>query len=69
MKSALNLYAPTGPLSGVSTAAILIWLASWGMLEWRWRNATVAMGRINAAALVMLGLSVLLTFPPVMDLL
>jgi len=61
-------YKPTGPLSGVTTTAILIWLFTWGILEWRWRNRTVAMGRTNAFALILLGLSLLLTFPPFADL-
>ena len=67
--SSLIFYKPTGPLSGVTTAAILIWLFTWGTLEWRWRNKTVPAGRINAAALILLGLSFLLTFPPIADLL
>ena len=67
--SSLIFYKPTGPLSGVTTAAILIWLFTWGILEWRWRNRTVPAGRINAAALILLGLSFLLTFPPIADLL
>ena len=67
--SSLNFYKPTGPLSGVSTAAILIWLFTWGILDWRWRNSTVPAGRIIAAALTLLGLSFLLTFPPIADLL
>lgn len=65
----LIFYKPTGPLSGVTTAAILIWLFTWGILEWRWRNKTVPAGRINAAALILLGVSFLLTFPPLADLL
>jgi hypothetical protein len=65
----LIFYKPTGPLSGVTTAAILIWLFTWGILEWRWRNKTVAAGRIYAAALILLALSFLLTFPPIADLL
>jgi len=68
VKSSLVFYRPTGPLSGVTTAAILIWLLTWGILEWRWRYRTVAAGRISALALVMLGLSLLLTFPPIVDL-
>jgi hypothetical protein len=68
VKSSLILSKPTGPLSGVTTAAILIWLVSWGILEWRWRNRTVAIGRINVVALALLGLSLLLTFPPFVDL-
>lgn len=61
-------YKPTGPLSGVTTAAILIWLFIWGILEWRWRNRTVAVGRTNAIALILLALSLVLTFPPIADL-
>jgi hypothetical protein len=61
-------YKPTGPLSGVTTTAILIWLFTWGILEWRWRNRTVAARRTNAIALILLGLSLLLTFPPIADL-
>jgi hypothetical protein len=68
IKSYLVFYKPTGPLSGVTTAAILIWILAWAILEWRWRKRTVAVGRICAIALALLGLSLLLTFPPVVDL-
>jgi hypothetical protein len=68
VKNSLIFYKPTGPLSGVTTGAILIWLVSWVILEWRWRNRTVDAGRIAAIALALLGLSLLLTFPPVVDL-
>jgi hypothetical protein len=66
---AFIFYRPTGPLSGVTTVAILIWLLTWGSLEWRWRDKTVAVGRIYVVALVLLGLSFLLTFPPIEDIL
>lgn len=33
VKSVLEWYKPTGPLSGVTTGAILIWLVTWGLLE------------------------------------
>ena len=68
VKNSLIFYKPTGPLSGVTTAAILIWILTWGILEWRWRNRTVAVGRIGVVALTLLALSLLLTFPPVVDL-
>ena len=67
--SSLTFYKLTGPLSGVTTTAILVWLFTFGVLGWRWRNKTVPAGRINAAALILLGLSFLLTFPPIADLL
>jgi hypothetical protein len=68
VKSLLNFYKPTGPLSGVTTVAIFIWLCVWGILEWRWEKKTVAIGGICAAALSLLGLGLVLTFPPVVDL-
>lgn len=61
-------YKPTGPLSGVTTTAILVWLAVWVILEVRWGKRTVAVGRTNAVALILLVLSLLLTFPPIADL-
>jgi hypothetical protein len=64
----LVFYKPPGPLSGVTTAAIFIWLFAWGILEWRWRNRTVAVGRISALSLARLAMSPVLTFPPVVDL-
>ena len=68
IKSSLIFYKPTGPLSGVTTAAILIWLLTWVVLEWRWRQKTVALARINVIAFLLLGLSFLLTFPPIADI-
>jgi hypothetical protein len=68
LKNLFIFYKPTGPLSGVTTVAILVWLIAWGILEGRWRDRTVALIRINAIALVLLGLSLLLTFPPVAEL-
>jgi hypothetical protein len=64
-----TFYRPTGPLSGVTTSAIVLWLAAWFALSRRWGRKSVAIGKINLAAFVLLALGVLLTFPPVMDLL
>jgi len=69
VKKLLNIYRPTGPLSGVTTGAILMWLCMWGALEWRWRSKTVAIGGISIAALLLLGLGMVLTFPAVVDFL
>ena len=68
IKSLMNFYRATGPLSGVTTTAILVWIAFWIVLERYWRNRNVAMGRIGTLALVLLVLSLLLTFPPIADL-
>ncbi len=65
----LNFYTPSGPLSGVSTMAVMVWLAVWMVLARLWHGKTVAMGRANAAAFLLLAVGLLLTFPPVGDLL
>ena len=69
VKNSLNLYKPTGPLSGVTTFAIVVWFLVWGFLEWHWGKRAVAMSRINRVSLALLVLSILLTFPPIVDLL
>jgi hypothetical protein len=68
VKGHLTFYKPTGPLSGVTTVAILIWLITWGILEWCWREKTAAIRPISAIALLLLALGLVLTFPPVIDL-
>lgn len=68
IKSLMNLYRPTGPLSGVTTTAILAWLVLWIVLELRWRKRDVGMKRVGAVAFTLLVLGLLLTFPPIADL-
>lgn len=64
----MSFYKPTGPLSGVTTVAALAWLGMWVVLHWRWRNRTLNIRTVAAAALVMPALGLLLLFPPVADL-
>ena len=63
-----SFYKPSGALSGVSTTAVIVWLAVWFALARRWNNATVALAKVNLAAFAMLIGGLLLTFPPFMDL-
>lgn len=65
----LNIYNPTGTLSGVTTLAIIIWLVAWFVLHRRWGTRTLEMGGIYVAAFALLAVGFLLTFPPFMDLL
>jgi len=64
----LNFYGPSGGLSGVSTCAVIIWLVAWFILGRRWSNTTVNLGMVNLIAFALLVVGVLLTFPPMMDL-
>lgn len=59
---------PTGPLSGVTTSAIVAWLLAWAVLHARWSKRDVSLGPICAAAFALLILGLLLTFPPLADL-
>lgn len=61
-------YTPTGPLSGVTTCAIVAWLAVWFLLDRIWRRRDVPVGRISTGAIILLVLGLLLTFPPIADM-
>src|SRR5260221_8941798 len=66
-RRAFDLWAPTGPLSGVTDAAIVVWLVVWFGLSRAWARREVNLGPVNLTALLMLIAGLLLTFPPVMD--
>jgi len=68
VKALTNVYKPTGPLSGVTTIAILIWLVCWAVLQYRWRKRDVALTRTCWIGFVLLLLGLVLTFPPVADM-
>ncbi|HEY4381597.1 MAG TPA: hypothetical protein VGN01_14705 [Acidobacteriaceae bacterium] len=68
LASALTFYRPTGPLSGVTTSALVFWLLCWTLAAARWKNKSVAFGKVTAFSFAFLALGLLLTFPPVGDL-
>ena len=63
----LNLYEPTGPLSGVTTYTLIVWLASWFVFAKRWNGLHMATARISGLAFLLLALGFALTFPPITD--
>lgn len=67
--SILNFYNPTGPLAGVTTVAIAVWLVAWAALSAHWRGKQVAFAKVSTAAFVLLALGLLLTFPSIGDML
>lgn len=62
-------YKPTGPLSGVTLCALLVWLATWWTLARLWGERNVAVDRIVGIAFTLLAVGFALTFPPIMDFL
>jgi hypothetical protein len=69
ISAALNFWNPTGPLSGVTGVAILIWLAAWQLLSRHWARRDVNLARINGISFAMFAAALLITFPPIMDFL
>ena len=63
------LYGPAGGVSGRTTMAAVIWLIAWGVLHSRWKGRDIEPGRIHVLTLVLTGLGVLLTFPPLWSIL
>ena len=60
-----TLYEPAGGVSGRTTLAVVVWLAVWGVLHFRWRNRSVDGGRMSIVIALLIGLGILGTFPPV----
>ena len=69
ISAALNFWKPTGPLSGVTCVAILVWLVTWLLLSRRWARRDVNLARVNWASFAMFAAAILITFPPIMDFL
>src|ERR1700722_11746295 len=66
---ALNIWNPTGPLSGVTGIAIMAWLSAWFVFARAWALRSLDFRRVNLIALLLTVAGTLLTFPPFMDLL
>ena len=65
LKSALNLWAPAGSLTGKTVIGVIIWLISWAALNASWKDKDYDLRKAFLITLVLLVLGVILTFPPV----
>ena len=63
VRNSLNLSDPVGPLSGKTTAAVVIWLVTWVALHRLWKNQQVNFTNVFTVTLVMIALGLLGTFP------
>ena len=63
VRNSLNLSDPVGPLSGKTTAAVVIWLVTWVVLHRLWKNQQVNFTNVFIFTLVMIALGLLGTFP------
>lgn len=64
-----TLYGPAGGVSGRTTLATIAWLVAWGVLHHRWKGREMAPRPIYPVVLILIGLGILATFPPVWTLL
>jgi hypothetical protein len=63
-----NFINSVGNLTGKTWMAILAWLISWAILANKWRDQEVDFGKIYRVTLILVGLGLLGTFPPIFDL-
>jgi hypothetical protein len=67
--TAPSLYGPAGGVSGRTTLAAVTWLVAWAILHLRWRRGAPDAARVLTLTLVLVGLGLVATFPPVWRLL
>ena len=60
----LNWWNPTGALSGKTGVGILAWLISWIVLNNLWKDKEYDLQKAFKTTLILIGLGLLLTFPP-----
>ena len=63
--AAPSLYGPAGGVSGRTTIAVVLWLTAWAVLHRRWKDRDLEPRRVFTLTFVLIGLGVLLCFPPV----
>lgn len=67
--AAPTLYSPAGGVTGRTAFAAVTWLIAWIILHHRWSGRRIQSSYIFPLTLVLIGLGLLLTFPPVWKLL
>jgi hypothetical protein len=68
VSDALTLSDRVGHLSGVTSAAAVVFFVAWAVLALAWRHADPPLARVAAAAAVLIALGLLGTFPPFFNL-
>ena len=59
------LYAPAGGVTGRTTLAAAVWLIGWAVLHRRWKDRQIEARAVYPLGLLLIGVGILLTFPPV----
>ena len=64
LANVLQFYGPGGPLTGISTLAVVAWLIAWLVYDRLWRQKQVRFTPVFLVTLVLILLGVIGTFPP-----
>jgi len=68
LKDFLTWSAPVGPLSGKVGVAVVVYFISWAVLHSQWKGKDVDFNKMFTITLVLLGIGLLLTFPPFFEM-
>ncbi len=67
IKKILSFHVPTGPLSGQTTVAVVVWLLVWIVLHQLWKNREINFRKIFAITMILIVLGFLGGFPPLFE--
>jgi hypothetical protein len=67
LKNLLNWWNPAGPLTGKTGVAVIVWLLSWFLFNAVWKGKEVNLNRVFTTTMILIGLGLLFTFPPVFE--
>jgi hypothetical protein len=68
LKAALNWVGPVGPLSGKTGVAVIAFVVGWVALHFAFKNRAVTLTTAFVITLILVGLGVLMSFPPFFEL-
>lgn len=68
LKEALTLSQRVGPLSGKTSVAVAVWLASWAILHLLMRRRNFGFLKATMIAILLMVLGLVGTFPPIFEL-
>lgn len=67
LKETLNWWNPAGPLTGKTGLGVIVWLITWYILNRRWHTENPSLQQAFTITLILIGLAMILTFPPVFE--
>lgn len=67
LKEVLNWWNPAGPLSGKTGVGVIAWLLTWVILNTLLKGKDYDVGKAFRITLILIGIGLLLTFPPIFE--